>query len=268
MDLRNRLRRAAPALLVLVSVLVFAKIAVAAPPWVDRGLVEPRGVWAFNLGLGIGHEPNLTGVGLNAEIAVGVTHSLELGFREGFRFGEEGRATQADQYGRLFDTETFGTAFEDVANPEVRLLGSLMRGEVVEIGLEGRVYLPIENGTRAGVMFGLPLALHLGGSVRLDTGIFVPVLFYDPARTIVSIPIALWIQTTSRFWLGPIAAIRFHNDPGSYTQVLLGFGLGYRLGQAADFKAQLVFPRINGAPEQGTGARTFGAGAGLEFRIE
>jgi hypothetical protein len=245
-----------------------ARAAAAAPPWVDRALVQPYGVWAFDFGLGIGHEPNLTGPGFNFELAAGATRSLELGVRGGLRFGAEGRATRADQYGRLFDTETFGTGFEDVANPEVRLRYAVARGPVVELGLEGRAYLPVENGTRFGMMFGLPLALHLGGAARLDTGVFVPVLFHDPARTVVSIPIQLWFQTSNRFWLGPLSAIRLHNDPGSFTQVLLGFGLGYQMARQADFKAQLLFPFINGAPDQGTGARSFGVGAGIQIRIE
>jgi hypothetical protein len=243
-------------------------VAAAAPPWVARGLVQPRGVWAFDVGLGVGHQPDVTGPGLNAEVAVGVTHALELGFREGFRLNGEGQATRADQYGRLFDTETYGTGADAIANPELRLRASIARGDAVEVGLEARAYLPVENGTRAGVMVGLPVALHLGGAARIDTGVFVPILFYDPARTIVSIPVALWIQSSERFWLGPFAAVRFHNDPDSFTQLLLGFGLGYQFARQADFKAQFLFPYVNGSPDQGNGGRSFGVGAGLAIRIE
>jgi len=249
------------------ALLLGAKSAAAAPPWVSRGMVQPKGVWAIDAGVGVGHRPDITGAGLNVEVAGGLTHSLELGFRTGFRFGSEGESLQVDNYGRLFNTENFGTGHDVLANPEVWIRDVVARGQVVELGLEGRVYLPIENGTRAGLMFGLPLAFHFG-TVRLDTGVFVPVLFYDPVRTVVSVPIQLWIEASRQFWLGPIAAVHIRNDPDAFTQVLLGFGLGYQLSREIDFKAQFIFPYINGNTENGDGTHSFGAGAGLQFRIE
>jgi hypothetical protein len=220
------------------------------------------------LGFGIGHVPDRTGPGLNFDFAVGLTRSLELGFRTGFRFGNAGQITRADEYGRMFDTETYGVGNDQVANPEARLRWGIIEGSVGELGLEGRAYLPVENGTRFGVMFGMPVALHLGSGARLDSGVFVPVLFYDPTRTVVSIPIRLWFQTTDRLWLGPMSGVRFHSDPGNYTQVLLGFGLGYQFARFADFKTEFLFPYINGDPDTGGGARSFGVAAGIELRIE
>src|SRR5690242_7999378 len=103
-----------------------ASQSLAAPRWVARSLTLPRHDWAFDFGLGVGHfdapDPP-TGVGLNVEMAVAVTRHLELGLREGFRFGAEGRATRADEYGRLFDRQTFGTNHDDLANPEFRMRG-------------------------------------------------------------------------------------------------------------------------------------------------
>jgi len=241
-------------------------------------MVQPKGVWAIDAGIGLGHRselapdapadaPSINGVGFNLEVAVGLTHSLELGLREGFRVGNESRSLRADNYGRLFNTENFGTGNDAVANPEVWIREVVVHGDPVELGLEARAYLPIENETRAGIMFGLPLAFHFG-TVRLDTGVFVPVLFYDPLRTIVSIPVQLWIQANSRLWLGPMAAVHIHNDPDSYTQLLLGFGLGYQLSRQIDFKTQFIFPYINGNTDDGNGTRSFGAGAGFQFRIE
>jgi hypothetical protein len=65
-----------------------------------------------------------------------------------------------------------------------------------------------------------------------------------------------------------MAAVHIHNDPDSYTQLLLGFGLGYQLSRPIDFKAQFIFPYINGNSDDGNGTRSFGAGAGFQFRIE
>ena len=40
------------------------------------------------------------------------------------------------------------------------------------------------------------------------------------------------------------------------------------LSRAIDFKAQFIFPYINGNTENGDGTRSFGAGAGFQFRID
>jgi hypothetical protein len=240
----------------------------AAPPWVDRSITLPRHDWAFDFGLGIGHA-NLpgspTGVGLNLEGAVSVTRALELGLRSGFRFGDDGRITRADEYGRLFDRETFGTNHDVFANPEFRIRGALVQGDVVELALEGRAILPFEDNSRFGLVFGLPLLFHFGHAVRLDTGVFVPVLFYDPTAIAFSVPLHVWIQASPSLWLGPMTGIRsYHQGNGDHTDVALGFGLGYSITHALDLKTMFFMPGINHTE----GARNFGVGLGLQVRIE
>ena len=241
----------------------------AAPPFVDRGITLPRHDWAFDFGLGIAHDDRdngaPTGVGLNLEGAVGITENLELGLRTGLRMGNDGRATQADTYGRLFDRQTFGVNNDITANPEVRLRGAVYRGEVAEVALEGRAYLPIEQDSRFGFLFGVPLMFHLGHSVRLDTGAFIPFVFYDPTYYALSVPLDVWIQATDKLWLGPMTGLRFHHQ-GNFeqTDVELGFGLGYQIARAVDFKTTFYVPRIN----ETAGARNFGVGAGIQVRIE
>ena len=240
----------------------------AAGPWVDRSITLPRHDWAFDFGLGIGHldAPNSpTGAGLNLEGAVGVTRRLEIGLRTGFRFGNDGRATKADEYGRLFDRQTFGTNHSNVANPEFRIRGAVVESAVVELALEGRATLPFEDNARFGMMFGLPLAFHLGNTVRLDTGVYVPVVLYDPTLFAISVPLDVWIQATARLWLGPMTGIRaYHQGQFENTDWSLGFGLGYSITRALDLKAMLLMPGIN-HPE---GARNFGVGVGIQVRIE
>jgi hypothetical protein len=249
---------------------VSGRDASAAPPWVDRHLTLPAGDWSFDFGLGLGHVPapnDTTGVGINTDMAVGITRRVELGVRTGIRFGDAfDRAIQADAYSRLFDRQTFDAGGDTVANPEVRVRGALVRGEVAELALEGRLVLPFADGTGAGLLFGVPLSFHLGNRVRLDTGPYVPVSFPPRADTEVdlSAPIDLWIQATSRFWLGPMSGIRFERlgrDRGE-TDVSLGLGLGYEITHAIDFKAMFLFPTLNHE------SRIFGVGAGVEVRIE
>lgn len=240
----------------------------AAPRWVARSITLPRHDWAFDFGLGVGHhdapDPP-TGVGLNVEMAVAVTRHLELGVREGFRFGAEGRDTRGDEYGRLFDRQTFGTNHDDLANPEFRMTGQLVDGPVVELALEGRAALPIEDGSELALQFGMPVWFHLGRSVRLDTGVYVPVAFYEPTLVSVSAPLDVWIQCSPALWLGPMTGVRVtHQGSADRTDISLGFGLGYSLGRAVDLKTMALAPGIN----HERGARNFGVGVGLQVRIE
>jgi len=251
---------------VLLCGVLFARPSRAAE-FVYRGLTLPRGAVALDLGLGFGHAPagpnqSVSGFGMNLEIAGGVTSDLELGLRTGVRFDDDGQATQADGYGRTFDTETYDAGFDRLANPELRLCWSVARGAVAQLALEGRAYLPFADGSRAGFMFALPLALRLA-SVRIDTGVYVPVLFYDPTQTTVSIPVDVWIQASPTFWLGPLLGIRIQ-DPSGHTAYPFGFGVGSALSRAVDLRAWFLFPDLN----RDEGARTFGAGVGLQIRFD
>jgi hypothetical protein len=240
----------------------------AAAEWIYRGLTLPRGEVAIDIGVGYGHDHDRTpadravdGWGLNLALAVGVTHELELGLRTGVRLDDGGQFTQADRYGRTFDTETYGTLNDRVANPELHLRWTVARGSAALIGLETRAYLPIEAHSRFGLMFAVPIALRLG-SVRIDTGLYVPILFYDPTRSVVSIPVHLWIQATPTFWLGPLFGLQIYS-PGGHDAYPLGFGFGSALAYNLDLRAWFLFPDLN----QDEAGRTFGAGVGLQIRF-
>ena len=242
----------------------------AAAPWVDRELTLPRHDWAFDFGLGVGHydrgpQPGQsgTGPGLNAEMKVSVIHHLELGVRGGFRFGDEARAAGADQYGRLFDRQTFGTRGETVANPEARVLGEVVDTGTFELGLEGRVILPVEPPKNFATQFGMPLAIHIANFVRLDTGVYIPIIFDDPTRTAISVPFDAWFQVSQRVWLGPMTGFR-HDSPPSHDSASLGFGVGYEAHRIVDLKWMLLWPRIT----DNRGGSNFGAGFGVQIRIE
>jgi hypothetical protein len=249
--------------------LLVAPSASAEPPWVDRHVVLPEHDWAFGFGVGVAHDyydppaNNPTGAGLDTEISVSPIDRLEIGIRSGLRIGDDGRATQADQYGRLFDFPTFGTNHDDFANPELRVRGALLRSSIVEIGAEGRLFLPAEHGSEAGIMFGVPFLFHIVHVVRIDTGVYVPVLFYSPVDSYINVPLDVWFQATSRLWLGPITGVIIH-PPANHADVPFGFGLGYQVVSFVDLKAQFLFPALN----ETQGADTFGFGFAVEVRIE
>lgn len=275
----RRIVRSALAAGALLSLVTIVTSSGAAERWVDRPMTQRRLVFAGDVGVGVGHVrvPALgpladpaTGLGMSFEGTLGVTDRLELGLRTGVRFGADGRATSPDFYGRTLTTETYGTSplapgGGDVANPELRLRWVAYSGSIAEVGLDGRVVLPTETGTRTGLMFGVPLALHISSLIRIDTGVFIPISLYDSMYNGLSIPGYVWFQASEKLWLGPMAQLRYINPPGPAdgdTHLLLGFGLGYSLGSAVDLKTMLLFPSVDDDL-----VRRFGAGLGLQFRI-
>jgi hypothetical protein len=251
---------------VLAALLGAAAPAVAAP-FVYRDIILPSHDVAIDVGLGVGHAPtgpnsSVSGWGLNLEIAGSINHEVELGVRTGFRLDDGGQITQADRYGRPFNTETYGTLGDNMANPELHVRWAVARGSNVMLGLEGRAYIPIENGSRFGVMIGLPLALRVG-SLRIDSGLFVPILFYPETITVVSIPIHVWFQVTNTLWFGPLFGWQHWSGNGSYTAYPFGFGLGVALTHTVDFRTWFLFPDIN----QTEGGRTYGGGVALQVRF-
>ncbi len=246
-----------------------ASVASAEPPWVDRHVTLPEHDWAFDVGVGIAHDyapprnPNPTGTGINFEMVVSPIDRLEIGVRSGLRIGDDGRATQADAFGRLFDRETFGTRNDDFADPEIRVRGALLRHHIVEIGLEGRVFLPAEQYSNFGFLFGVPFLFHLGGVARIDAGVFVPVVFDSPVLAQLSFPLDIWFQITNHLWLGPELGVVF-DATHDHAEAQLGFGLGYQIIRNLDLKTQFLFPQIS----ETQGAQTFGFGFGIEVRIE
>jgi hypothetical protein len=229
----------------------------AATSPVGRSLNLSANTFELGLGAGIGHrEPiDYTGLGLNFELGYGINSSLELRVRSGLRFGEAGRATDADRYGRPVETETYNLGSESIANPEVGLRFSLVRGGTAEIALDAKIYLPISGSF--GVMVGLPVALHLGPRLRFDTGLFVPIIFSDPTYNEVSIPLHLWIKLQGSSFVGPITGVVFHSSGGK--SVPLGIGVGTALSYDADLRFWLLAEDVS---HEG-GTKNLGAGVGL-----
>lgn len=260
--------------LAFALVLAAPRLAEAAPRWVDRPMTLPRLVFQGDAGLGIGHtsydtrfgNQSFTGPGLNLEGAIGITDKVELGLRTGVRLTDDAKVAGADYYGRTLWTETYGVGGSTVANPEARVRWTFYAGDVAEIGLDGRLYLPFETGTRIGAMIGVPFAFHVSDFLRIDTGVYTPIVFYSDPYFALSVPAYFWFQTSERVFLGPMAALRYINPPGpggGDTHLLLGFGLGVQVAQAVDLKTWFLLPD---ATEPG-GIRSYGGGFGVGFRI-
>lgn len=225
--------------------------------YMGRGLTLSRSQWELGLGLGLGREPNILGLGLNLELGYGLTSSTEMRLRTGMRFGSEGRHTQADRYGRPYETETYHTGSDSIANPEVGFRFLLTRGGgTVELALDARFMLPV--GSDLGLLFGVPLSLRLGPSFRLDTGLFVPFQLNDGDRsTILSFPLHFYFRLGSGTSLGILTGIQYYD--GHRETIPLGFAIGRQVTWDAELRLWILFPDVS---HQGA-ARVFGGGAGL-----
>ena len=256
--MRSHLERVLLVTIAAAAVVVGTGDKAEAASYVNRPITLSRSEWSLDLGLGVGHRPgpSITGLGFNLEMHAGLTSFLQLGIRTGFGIGRDGRATRADSYGRTFETETYWPGGDTVARPEIALRWALVHS-AVELALEARAMLPTDGGY-FGIMLGVPVALHIGSGARLDTGLYVPMLFANETQTLISIPLHLWLQANSKLYLGPLLGFRFHS-PG--TEVPFGFGLGYSVSYDVDFKTWILFPNIKET------AKSFGAGAGLQIRF-
>lgn len=260
------MRRAFAAAVVLAGLSTFTSTSDAAERFIDRPMTLHEGVLSLDPGIGIGHVtlpgPDINGLGLNLEAAYGITERLEVGLRTGIRFGDDGKATDADSYGRVLQTETWNVANSVIANPEARIRWVAYSGEIAEVGLDGRVMLPVEDHSSFGIMLGVPLAFHVSSLLRIDSGVYLPIQFSDPVGIAVSIPGYFWFQPSEKFWVGPMAALRIYNhrfaDDGAH--LLLGAGFGYQVHRAIDLKWEFIFPEIDDG-------RAFGFGFGAQFRI-
>ncbi len=258
----------------LLASTAIARNAAAAPEWVDRPLVLPKLNLELDASLAVGHYdrgPNAsgTGPGLDFEAYIGIIHHLQLGFRQGVRLTDDAKVAGADNYGRMYDLQAFGTGGDTFANPEASVRYQFIDTDYFEMGVDGRLVLPFSEGTRFAFIAGVPLAVHLPHVLRLDTGGYIGFGFYDPTLVYFHIPASLWIQV-SQFYLGPVTALnvynqRVNNVTNAQTEVMVGFGFGYQPASWIDLKfLPIDWPAINRA----NGASNFGFSAGVSFHID
>jgi hypothetical protein len=285
---RQRVARRIVSATLIAAVATTPALAVAdpTPEWrpvprrfIDRDIVLPEHVIALDVGLGMGHGPAddaspVNRYGMNVEGAVGLTSSIEVGVRTALRFGDEGGGAQPDLYARPFDTETYNAGYDRIANPELRLRGAVAHGAVAALALEVRTNLPIGSDSAWGAMVGLPLRLRFR-SIGIDTGLFVPVLFFPRSTNavILSLPVQVWIQATPTVWFGPVIGLRhgyvsYGGGPSeTFNDYSLGLGVGVSLSPAIDLRAWFLIPNLFGDAFQDYYERRYGGGIAMELRF-
>ena len=243
----------------------------AAERWVDRPMTLHRLVFAGDVGLGVGHAGaaprSLTGAGLNLEGAIGVTETVELGLRTGVRFGDEGRAIRADDFGRTLWTETYGTGEDTFANPEARVsVGVLPPAASPRWGSTGASTCRSGNQHQRRHDDRRPARLPRVGQPayrhrRLTSRSSSP----TGPSTASRIPGYFWFQPSPQVWLGPMTALSTSSAMAAVRTTptcCSASGSAYQVANAVDLKTWFLFPTIDDNP-----GHNFGFGFGVQFRI-
>jgi hypothetical protein len=244
----------------------------AADAFVDRPLVLQPSHFSADAGIGFGQytprdaQGNASAVqfggGSNLEAAVGLPFVGELGARIGYRFSDAGAFGQADHFARLFDPIVDNPGVDSFTNPEFRLRGGIIDLKVLQLGLETRVIIPATNKYFA-ITPGMPIRVHIPTFMRIDTGIYAPVVFgADGQQTTYSIylPAQLFFQVKDAFF-GPLTGFRYNrlSDGTDSVDIPAGIGGGYTFAKVVDVKAQLLTDHINA----NNWSSTIGGGIGV-----
>jgi hypothetical protein len=226
-----------------------ARAANAQTTWVQDEQVLARHRVRLTLGYGhafsrisaVGVTPAryVDGSGMSFEEALGLGRELEVGARFGVRLDRNGRAVRADELGRGFDTETFGTGLSMTANPELRGRWRFFASNWAEMGLEDRVILPIVPDPSFTDVAGAWAVFHpsrwarfdvaLNGIVRWDS-----FAFGSSVETGLGFPVRAWVNATQHLFAGALFTV--HSFSGAkyaraYSRWIAGVGAGCRLGE-------------------------------------
>jgi hypothetical protein len=269
------------------------------PQFVDRKMSLPPLVIAIDGALAIGHwdvgavpappagipvtlpATSGTGLGFNAEGAIGIIPHLTVGARViGLNFSDDSKTSNAAAYGQQYDlqqTPPSGALFsggDTFSNPELWGRYQFLDLDQIEVGVEARLFVPFASNTRFGLMGGVPVSFHLPNVLRVDTGGYLGLGFYDSTFVYFHIPAQVWFQINPQVFLGPLTGLTVASFPGlnagaggsnTVTSIPLGFGVGYTVMPALDIKVLPIYwPGIN----NDNGISNFGFSAGVEFRLD
>ena len=245
----------------------------AAAPWIYRGLTLPasrrrRSTSAWATVTSRRRARTIDGFGLNLELRAGVAHNFELGFRMGFRLDDGGQNTQADEYGRPFDTETYGTQLRSRREPGAEASAGRWRAAMPRSWASSCASTCRSRPSRASDSCSACRSRCAPGRSASTPGSTSRSCSTIRHQTIVSVPLHIWIQAASRLLAGPDAR-HARREPGrSHTAYPLGFGLGWQLSRTVESATWFLFPDISrDAAARGDGCGWFGIALASPLRV-
>jgi hypothetical protein len=252
---------------IILALSIVGVPATASASLFHRPLILPRGDWAVGLGLGVSRfdapspTPDTYGFGFNLELRASPNEGVQIGVRTGIRTGSDGQKYRADQYGRAFDTETFATGTDPVANPEASLQFAALDRPRLSLSVQVRLYLPVEKDTELGALLGAPLQIRLTRSLCIDTAAYFLIVDTNPIATAVIAPVQLWLER-GPLAVGLLSGVRRYNRP-QHTEILVGLGVNLAATVNFDVRLWALMPNVNGRAAR----RNMGAGVGVERRF-
>lgn len=117
---------------------------------------------------------------------------------------------------------------------------SLQRGQA-EVAGYGELRIPIEGDLE--LAGGVPVFLHIGDGVRLETGGFVRLIFGDDTTAIFYVPLSAPIQVSPEVFVGPEIGVEIFDfdDVALPVGVLAGYTLGGGISSIGDLLVRLTF---------------------------
>lgn len=176
----------------------------------------------------LGGEINLDTVQLTVGAAYGITPELEAGLLLPVLLS----AGDAEDFDKLSSIPLFATYAVDMGN--------------FDVGGRVTLNLPVADSAQMGVTPGIPALFRFGNS-RLDTGIFIPLVFPDEGdmQKTLSIPVRFSQSVTPKIFLGVETGLILPDIKTDNGAVPLSIFGGYTLlagGNVIDLGASVGFP--------------------------
>jgi len=113
----------------------------------------------------------------------------------------------------------------DYLDPRAHLRLRVLRG-VLELGAEAVAIIPAFTDDFA-ITLGVPIRLHLGQSLRIDSGAYFPLVFSDPLVKSIVVPVDVSLNIGPNFFLGARTAFDLPDFDPDYLRLPFGAYLGY-----------------------------------------
>jgi hypothetical protein len=138
----------------------------------------------------------------------------------------------------------------------------LQRG-TVEVAAYAELRIPVQDDLQ--IAGGVPVYVHLGPNLRLETGGFLRLVFGDDTNFIVEAPLSVPIQVSPQVFVGPEVAIEIldFKTVAVPLGVIAGYTLGTGIGSIGDLFGRLTLADI----AHGADTVRFDIGAELYFDL-
>jgi hypothetical protein len=169
----------------------------------------------------------------------------------------------------VIDNLELGAVWPLLLSPDLDLLDLTVYGKyllqrgTVEVAAYAELRIPVQNDLE--IAGGVPVYVHLGPNLRLETGGFLRLVFGDDTNLIVDAPLSVPIQVSPQVFVGPEVGIEIvdFKTVSVPLGVIAGYTLGSGIGSIGDLFGRLTLADI----AHGADTVRFDLGAELYFDL-